>query len=189
MNANEPAVYIASLSDYNAGILHGRWFSLEDYETVDEWQQAINDMLAESPTAKEEGVPAEEWAIHDTNNLPRIVGEYTSLDVLVALADAYSSLWGDAVDAFNVYLDDRCDIHSADDIEDALGDFNTAYQETYASKEDFAEEFLEDSGMMAKIPEWAQPFFDMEAYARDLFMGDFTAIQDEITRNYYVFAV
>ena len=52
----EPAVYVASLSDYNAGRLHGVWVNpgLEDIN------EAVADMLAKSPEPI-----AEEWRIDD----------------------------------------------------------------------------------------------------------------------------
>jgi hypothetical protein len=53
-----PKIYVASLSDYNAGRLHGRWIDANQ-PTHGIWSD-IGDMLAESP---EPG--AEEWAIHD----------------------------------------------------------------------------------------------------------------------------
>ena len=57
-------IYIASLSDYNAGILHGEWINLEGL-SVDDIQDKINAILKASPIAKKYGEPAEEWAIHD----------------------------------------------------------------------------------------------------------------------------
>jgi antirestriction protein len=55
-------LYVASLSDYNAGILHGEWIDVTDEGAM---REGISAMLASSPTAKQEGLPAEEWAIHD----------------------------------------------------------------------------------------------------------------------------
>ena len=57
-------IYIASLSDYNAGILHGEWIELEGL-SVDDIRERINEILASSPTAKKYGEPSEEHAIHD----------------------------------------------------------------------------------------------------------------------------
>ena len=47
-------IYIASLSDYNAGILHGEWVELEGL-TVDDIRDRINEILATSPYAKKYG--------------------------------------------------------------------------------------------------------------------------------------
>ncbi|GGW89626.1 antirestriction protein ArdA [Streptomyces noursei] len=58
-----PRIYVASLTDYNAGELHGDW--IDAAQEPDEIMEEVQAMLAKSPTAKEEGREAEEWAIHD----------------------------------------------------------------------------------------------------------------------------
>ena len=56
--AATPRIYVASLSDYNTGRLHGRW--IDASQPADAIREEIALMLAESkePIAKE-------WAIHD----------------------------------------------------------------------------------------------------------------------------
>ena len=55
-------IYVASLSDYNAGILHGTWIDFAQLTDLDDLRAAIAAMLATSPTAKAApGQPAEEW--------------------------------------------------------------------------------------------------------------------------------
>jgi antirestriction protein len=68
---------VASLSDYNAGVLHGVWIDLDgaDVEDIDD---QIQTMLKSSPTTRKYGDIAEEYAIHDHENwhgLP--VGEFS----------------------------------------------------------------------------------------------------------------
>lgn len=54
-------IYVASLSDYNAGILHGTWIDFAQLTDLDDLRAAIAAMLATSPTAKAApGQPAEE---------------------------------------------------------------------------------------------------------------------------------
>ncbi|APS58040.1 antirestriction protein ArdA [Piscirickettsia salmonis] len=62
MSNYQPSVYIASLSDYNAGRFHGEWVSVDGDE--DTLYEAIQNILSSS---EEEG--AEEWAIHDYEDL------------------------------------------------------------------------------------------------------------------------
>ena len=53
-------IYVASLSDYNAGILHGTWIDFAQLTDLDDLRAAIAAMLATSPTAKAApGQPAE----------------------------------------------------------------------------------------------------------------------------------
>ena len=63
----EPRIYVASLSDYNCGILHGWWVGADN--SVEILEETIQQMLAESPTAGRYGDVAEEWAIHDYEGL------------------------------------------------------------------------------------------------------------------------
>ena len=53
-----PRIYVACLSSYNAGRLHGRWIDCD--QTAEEIREEIRLMLEESPEPW-----AEEWAIHD----------------------------------------------------------------------------------------------------------------------------
>lgn len=64
VSTDTPRIYVASLSDYNNGVLHGVWVDATDIDDIDE---AVKAMLASSPTFKDfpEGGPAEEYAIHD----------------------------------------------------------------------------------------------------------------------------
>jgi antirestriction protein len=50
---------VASLSDYNAGILHGEWIDAD--QTADELHTAVRELLERSPS----DLGAEEFAIHD----------------------------------------------------------------------------------------------------------------------------
>ena len=57
-DSTEPRIYVACLSAYNNGHLHGRWIrAAQDPELI---YDEIYQMLATSPSPQ-----AEEWAIHD----------------------------------------------------------------------------------------------------------------------------
>ena len=51
-DSNTFRIYVASLSDYNAGILHGTWIDFDQLTDLDDLRAAIATMLATSPTAK-----------------------------------------------------------------------------------------------------------------------------------------
>jgi antirestriction protein len=75
-----PRIYVASLSDYNAGRLHGAW--IDASQDLDEVWRQVSEMLAASPEPI-----AEEWAIHDYDNFgPLRLDEYESLCTVVGLA-------------------------------------------------------------------------------------------------------
>lgn len=190
-----PRIWVASLSDYNAGTLHGKWIdATQDAEDI---QAEVNAMLAESPEAKlcqvcgqaildhprapladgAHWVPfpgnAEEWAIHDYDNFGGIrLGEWESFEKISAIANAIEEHGAGAVRG---YLD-----HRGDDAD--LGEFDDYYQGHYDSEKDFAYEFVAEFGWgipdsqdwLEKVPEAIEPYLDWDAITRDMnFSGMF----------------
>lgn len=51
--------------------------------------------------------------------------------------------------------------------------FGNAFSGRYDSRETFAEQYLDDAGILYQVPEHLQRYFDIEAFARDLFITDF----------------
>ena len=83
----DPKIYVASLSDYNNGTLHGAWIEL-DGKDASEVSEEITAMLETSPSAKAYGTKAEEYAIHDHEGFGSVaVGEYDPIDKLVEKAE------------------------------------------------------------------------------------------------------
>ena len=156
-----PRIYIASLSDYNAGILHGAWIDALDEDDMAEQVQAI---LATSPTAKSEGLPAEEWAIHDFEGFgPIRVSEWESLEQIARLANMLE--WHGT--AFGIWYEN--DSYTAD--EDLAAQFDDQYLGCYDSPEDWAYYWWKDTGLLAEVPKDLQDYIDFKAYARDCQMG------------------
>ena len=83
-------IYVASLMDYNAGILHGVW--IDATLDPDEIYEQVKTMLAASPEAacdfsKKWGLKAEEWAIHDYEGFGELtVHEYEQFDWVSGIA-------------------------------------------------------------------------------------------------------
>lgn len=76
----QPRIYVASLSDYNEGRLHGRW--LDAAQDVESLSGDVATMLRASP-----GPGAEEYAIHDHEGFGGYrVDEFDSLATVSALA-------------------------------------------------------------------------------------------------------
>src|SRR5579884_2064992 len=75
-----PRIYVASLTDYNAGRLYGAW--LDAAQDADELHDAVARMLHASPEPV-----AEEYAIHDYEGFgPLRLDEFTDLDTVSRLA-------------------------------------------------------------------------------------------------------
>jgi antirestriction protein len=164
-----PRIYVASLSDYNAGVLHGEW--IEADLNPEDLEQAVTDMLRRSPTDSR----AEEFAIHDFEGFgPYQPGEYDSLDWVSWIARGITEhglafgAWADCVD------------HD----EDALASFEDAYLGEWSSLSAYVEELFDDLGVVRdlheQVPELLQGYveIDVEGFARDMELGgDITSVE------------
>lgn len=168
-----PRIYVASLSDYNAGILHGRWIAAEDLEAM---QEQIGEMLRASPTTVRDGDKAEEWAIHDFEGFgPLCLGEYEALSTIARLAAGIDEHGL----AFAAWAND-VGITEADQ----LDRFEELYRGEWDSAEDYAEQLLYDMGAttaMDELPEWLQCYveLDVAGFARDLQIGGDIIVADK----------
>ncbi len=153
-----PRIYVASLSDYNAGRLHGTWIDLDDKD-ADDLNEEIGAMLAES----KEGV-AEEWAIHDYEGFgPVQLSEYENLEDVARLGTGIA-LHGVAFAHLAAHLDTS--------EWGQLDRFEELYLGEWDSAEDYAANLIEDLGIDIDAigPEMLQPYItvNLEAFARDL---------------------
>jgi antirestriction protein len=147
----EPRIYVACLSAYNNGKLHGAWIDCSN-TTVDTIQEQIDAMLAASPEPD-----AEEYAIHGYEGFGSYkISEYEDLDELVELADLLAE-HGEvavAVTEFEVHVE-RIKLVCED-----------GYMGSYRSKDEWAEEYLTDTGSLPDN-QLVRNYFNYEAFARD----------------------
>lgn len=152
-----PRIYVASLSDYNAGRLHGVWIDAAQEAT--EIAEAAAQMLAASPEPV-----AEEVAIHDFEGFgPIRLSEYESFETVARLGAGIAqhgpafAAWAGALDSSEW---------------DQLDQFEDHFRGRWDSIEDYAEELLSETGddWQAQVPEWLRPYInlDVSAFARDL---------------------
>ena len=166
----QPRIYVASLSDYNAGRLHGTWLDATGDST--ELAAAINDMLARSPEPH-----AEEWAIHDYEGFgPLRLSEYESIDTIARIADGITT-HGSAFAHWAAIVGTATE---------DLDSFEDGYLGHADSIEAYAEELVDDLGYTdlidREIPEHLQPYvkFDVESFAHDLELsGDVTTSEGD----------
>lgn len=168
-----PRIYVADLAAYNAGYLHGRW--IDARQDADVIEADVRAMLAEIPddvTLRAGYLPhdwptiREEWAIHYYEGFGEIkLSEYESLENVSALAQlleehgsAFAAWWAN---------------DSSYDLDDAEYAFTEQYQGEWDSLEDYAREWLKDTGAFSEMTELAERYFNLEVYARDLqYSGD-----------------
>jgi antirestriction protein len=209
--SDSPRIYVASLSDYNAGTLHGEWLDLEDYDTADEVFEAINEMLAKSPEnelcqfcgydapahlsnsniARAQGHSffpgkAEEFAIHDYEGFGSYsVHEYSSIRTIFPIAKLIAEHGAEKVAGFldNISLSGDEDEHDLEEM------FSESYFGTYKDEEDFAREYYESMGEFKGIP-WKQveeidSYINWESVGSDLLHGFYTHREDYETLHVY----
>jgi len=165
---NTPKIYVACLASYNAGILHGEWIDLFDCDDLNENVQSI---LKKSPVSD-----AEEYAIHDYEFCGSL-SEYAGLDTVEAIKEAFEKAESESVD-WDLFCQ-FCE-HKGHEIEaDAVEKFNEAFAGTADSLVDWCHGFLDDTGQLEAIPENLRFYFDYEAFARDMEIGDVFTIRHE----------
>jgi antirestriction protein len=155
----QPRIYIASLSDYNAGRLHGRW--IDATQGVDAVQAEVVAMLAESRETV-----AEEWAIHDYDEFAGVrLGEWEDLARICELAAALVA-HGPAFAAWYSGADADSGVAPGEQFEESyVGEFD--------SLGDYAEELATDIGDVtgSQLAMWPFTCIDWERAGRELEMG------------------
>lgn len=171
-----PRIYVASLSDYNAGRLHGAWIdAAQDYDDlIDE----VNEMLANSSEPV-----AEEHAIHDYEGFgPLRLDEYENLETVCEIAAGIAE-HGPAFAGWAAQLD-RAEWGRLDR-------FAEHYLGHWDSTADYAADMLTDLGIdLDEIgPEILQPYVrvDLDAYARDL-EYDLVVVEDDDQGGVHIFS-
>ena len=178
---NDMRIYVASLSDYNAGNLLGAWIDCEGKD-ADELQDEVNEILraskypnvtVEDPDTGKRVPSAEEFAIHDHEGFGSLVEEYTPLSEVADIVEAIEG--ADNADALLAYAD------YLGDFQEAVSNFEDAYNGEWDSEQAFAEDFVESC---YTLEDPLAMYFDYEAFARDLFM-DYTSL--DAPSGIYVF--
>lgn len=154
LSSDRPRIYVASLSDYNAGRLHGRWIDAD--QSAEGIAKEVELMLS---TSAEPG--AEEYAIHDHDGFYGLsIGEYESLERVAEIA----SLIAEHGPAFAAYVtNEGAEYATAEGFEDA-------YAGEWGDVDEYASELI-DEGALGEIPESLAPYIDVERFARDLVLG------------------
>ncbi|MDX2116828.1 MAG: antirestriction protein ArdA [Planctomycetota bacterium] len=150
-----PRIYVASLADYNANRLVGRW--IEANQPPERLQRAIDEMLAES---KEE--VAEDWAIHDYEGFGRWrPSEFEDLETISRVAVAI----GTHGELFSEVLH-----HCDDEIDRAIQLLQECHSGPYNSPADYASELFEDcySKELEALPSVVRWAIDWEVVASEL---------------------
>lgn len=142
-------IYVGTYAKYNNGSISGQWLDLEDYADREAFYAACKELH------KDETDP--EFMFQDYEGFPS--GMYSESNVPAELWD-WLKLDEDDQELLAVYqehIDQTGDLDQARD----------AFLGKYSSAEDWAAEYLEETGMLNEVPESLRNYIDFEAYARD----------------------
>jgi antirestriction protein len=173
---DNPRIYVACLSSYNNGYLHGLW--IDATQDADSVQDDINWMLSYSPVVQVEA--CEEWAIHDYEGFGSFqLSEYESIEVVSNIAQAIEQHG----EAFAAYV--GCEYANTDQIQDwdeVIEKFQSAYLGHFDSEKDFAlksseiDEMFDFASFQKAYPFWSN-HVDWESVATDLFCQDYYSVR------------
>lgn len=161
-----PRIYVASLTDYNAGILHGAW--IDATQDADDIHADVQIMLSQSPTAKAEGTTAEEWRIDDRDEFDGVkVGEWESFENVSTLANLISE-WPAVVVAHMVE-----DGNDVDELDDKIRDAYAGEYNGYTEEDAIADKLYDELNNRMDIPEDIGSHINAiaESMARDVVSG------------------
>jgi antirestriction protein len=161
----QPRIWVASLTDYNNGIMHGEWLDAARDESV--LQADIDAMLAASPWTARTDEPAEEWVVRDYENFGDCnLLELSDLGLISQIAQGIVQ-HGPAFAAWAGLIDH----------EERLAEFDEAYLGHYDDLHTYIKQLINDLGydriLDEVVPPSIRPYvkIDITAIANDLLLG------------------
>lgn len=161
----ECRLYVGTYAKYNNGDLTGAWLDLSDYNDQEDFIEACKELH------KDETDP--ELMFQDSENIPESL--YSESSVNENLWE-YMELDEDEREALSDWLDNGNEFD--------IDSFRDDFAGQWGNEEKFADNLAEELGYFAAMKEAGmnEAYFDVSAFARDLFCGDYW-----ISDNGYVF--
>lgn len=149
--------YITDLGAYTAGKLIGEWVDLEDFSDAEDLEDYIEEHILQPGH--------EEWFVTDYEGIN--LGEYPGSEALIAVQEAIDE-YGDE-NIVEAYIDSiGLNYVDIDNIVEGIQEVDAG---VWDSPEDWAENFLEDTGHFKDMPDNVKYYFDFASYARDAEYG------------------
>lgn len=167
-----PSIYVACLSAYNNGLLHGDWIDCD--QDPDDIQAEIDEILNTSPCREYEA--CEDWAIHDSEGFGKLLSECESIEYISALGNAlYDFSDSDALESWFGAGIESCE---KSDIEAMVEEFRDRFLGHWDNEEDFtlkSEEANEVTGFdqLEKDNHFLSLHIDWKELSDTLFVNNF----------------
>ena len=146
-------IFVSTYEKYNNGRIIGQWVDLADYSDKNEFLKACYSLNAD------EGDP--ELMFQDFEDVPEGMASESHISPEIWDYMALSESDQEIFSLYRKYIDETGDIPQA--LESYLGE--------YSSKEEWAEEWLEESGILDQVPECLRYHIDFSSFARDAQLG------------------
>ena len=168
--------WFGNIHDYNSGRNVGDWINIEDFSYLTSYLDAIDDLEEKVKEVTKHREGAEEWWIQDFEpDFSPFLGECSSLRSVLVTQEIIDELWNrgfkDESDAVSIifYVDERvstCIESETKEYYDAFFSFfDDSYAGEYKSKEDWAEDFLHQTGQLSELSDQLKYYFDYESFA------------------------
>ena len=153
-----PSIYCGTYGKYNGGSIFGAWLDLTKFSDYEEFIDVCRQLHSD------ESDP--ELMFQDYECFPRELYSESCMDEdTFDKIQQYAALSESDREAFDDYLESGHDFD--------IDIFREVYQGKWNSEEDFAEDILFSCYDVEKEMGGLYRFFDMEAFARELFMYDY----------------
>ena len=157
-DSDTPKIYVGTYAKYNDGSIDGKWITISDYNTYEEFVDACRELHSDEDDP--------EFMVQDYENFPEkwyhegglpTEEEFDKINEYYMMDDSEK----DAYAAYVSYTDN-----------DSIDDFHDAYQGQFDSAEDFAYHIVDSMGWDSLGQENLDMYFDYDSFGRDL-MYDF----------------
>ena len=143
------------------------WLKLSDFDNAEQFLNEARQILGAAKSAKLDFVDFSEIEERMANDL----------DKYFELEKEFNELDETEQQALTAWLDDDYCRYANNEASEIIEKFRNAYNGQWDSTEDFAYNLAEEL-YFHELPEIAQRYFDCSAFARDLFIGDYTMLGD-----------
>lgn len=148
-----PKIFVSTYAKYNAGTIKGEWVDLDGYSTKYEFYEHIAELH------KDEHDP--EYMFQDFEDVPSALVSESSIDARLWDWLELDESEREMAEAAWEHVDEDMTIEQILD----------AYMGEASSPAEWADEFLEETGVLDKVPESLRPHIDFAGYARDARLG------------------
>lgn len=159
----EACVYVTTHKKLNEGSASGKWLKLSDYIEIDEFYEACAELHDDEEDP--------EFMFQHYEHIPEgLISDFWISDGIFEAIEAIEDMDKDQREPFLIWCNNSHKDLAKEDIYDLISDFKIEYIGKYISKEDFARELI---GERTDLTDFAREYFDYEAYAYDLFRGNY----------------